>query len=149
MPNIKMENLKIGKALLVAPLITPILYYLGVLMFTESEVHSPSELLRHFYFISLYALPVAYVAVINVGLPAVVMLNSKDALNVKNIVKIGTVSGATLYTAFLWLMSGFSLMILEFPKVLIYLGSGAILGLSVSFVFAWIAGIASASYANR
>lgn len=143
MPEIEMDNLKIGKALLVAPLAAPIVYFLGVLLFTETREQNANEIIRSFFFISAIALPVAYVAVIIVGLPVFTILNGKGALSTKNVVIIGTGAGAALFTAFIWLMSGFGPFVLEPPQVFMYLGAGALLGLVVSFVFAWVAGITS------
>ncbi|MBT3032051.1 MAG: hypothetical protein KME36_13200 [Candidatus Thiodiazotropha sp. (ex Lucina pensylvanica)] len=145
MPEIKIENLNIGKALLFAPLVAPIIYFIGVLLFTDTGAQNVRVLMRSFFFVSAFALPVAYVSVIIIGLPTIAILNSKGALSTRNIVMIGAGAGAVLFTAFIWLMSGFGPFVFEPPQVFMFLGAGALQGLVVSFVFAWIAGITSTS----
>ncbi|MEW8252693.1 MAG: hypothetical protein AB2740_20845, partial [Candidatus Thiodiazotropha sp.] len=103
------------------------------------------ELMRGFFFVSAIALPVAYVGVIIVVLPAITILKGKGVLSTKNAVMIGTGAGAVLFVAFMWRVSGFGSFVLEPPQVFIHLGADPLLGLVVSFVFAWVAGITSAS----
>lgn len=141
MPNKDMEDLKLGKALLLAPLIAPFMYMVGVYIFSQSVPTGIKDVLSALFFVSAFALPVSYLGTLIIGLPLVVWLKSKGTLTANNLMLGGSLAGGVVFTGFVLLLAGFDLEVLELPQLVWYLAAGGALGAGVSYTFSVISGI--------
>ncbi|MCP4091543.1 MAG: hypothetical protein GY746_17410 [Gammaproteobacteria bacterium] len=141
MPNYDMEDLKLGKALLLAPLVAPIMYMMGVYIFSQSVPSGIKDILSALFFVSAFALPVSYVGTLIIGFPLVIWLKSKGTLTATNLTFGGSIAGGVVFTCFVLLLAGFDLEVLELPQLVWYLAAGGALGAGVSYTFSVISGI--------
>ena len=77
-----MEDLKLGRAMLIAPLVTPVLYIIGVYLFSRDVPAGIKDVLSALLFVSAFALPISYVCTIVIGLPVLIWLKNNNALTV-------------------------------------------------------------------
>ena len=78
MPSKMKRPLWLG--LLLAPLTSPVIYYAGMLLFTDPQIES-GDLITIFFVVSIYALPVSYLGSIVLGIPYVLLLKAKNHLD--------------------------------------------------------------------
>ena len=140
-----MEDLKLGRAMLIAPLVTPVLYIIGVYLFSRDVPAGIKDVLSALLFVSAFALPISYVCTIVIGLPVLIWLKNNNALTVTTLTSTGLIAGGIVFTGFVVLLAGFDTEILEFPQIAWYLAAGGAMGGGVAYTFSKLAGITSNS----
>ena len=141
MPN-KMASGNIGKALLISPIVAPLLYALGtwVYMVIYSKTGS---IVAIFVIVMIAGLPISFIATLLIGVPLYGYLEQKQRLSKSALAFGGAASGALLLWLFFESFAGNGG--LNVSESAVFLIIGAILGGSVGFVFGHVAGITSNS----
>ena len=134
------------KALLIAPLIGPIIFYAVMLIESES---APDMLAQFYVFIDIFvvACPVSYLIAIFIGIPYLLFLEKNNHLSSKLLIWGGMFIGCLAFILIFtvpWVSSMEESI--SFGQLL-YLGSlgigGSILGGCVAYTYAKLAGISS------
>lgn len=127
---------------LLAPGIAPILYFLGLLVLAPPTLSGPVDMLAGLYMVCAVGLPVAYVASLLLGVPAVLLLREFGVLHMEWTLIIGAVAGSlTLLWFHAWAF-GIDFLVSEGPEQIArYAAIGASLGVGVGAVFCKICGI--------
>ena len=127
--------------LLFAPLTAPVLYYLGVLVFSSTPIEGMKDIIIGFLFVFVFAAPVSYVASLILGIPFVLWLRSKGRLNFWSCSLGGIPLGAVAFVLFLVSVSGMPILTeVKLWEVAWFLGAGGALGFGVATVFCLITG---------
>ena len=133
-----MSSNSIGKAVLISPLVAPVLYFLGVVAFAKTGGTIESTYVA-FGWIMSFGVPISYLATGLVGVPFFRLLEKRKILNMAYLVLSGAILGGTvllLFTASLTGVEG-----LQWEEARSSFGIGMVLGTAVAFTFGKIAGI--------
>ncbi|MES9856164.1 MAG: hypothetical protein ABW166_06130 [Sedimenticola sp.] len=133
-----MKQYSLLKALVIAPITAPIIYYIGTAVVIIMSPETTSSFLSAFAFVMFFGIPVSYIATVIIGVPVYKFLDMKGALSKTNLVLCGSVLGAVVLVLF---FSSMSFGGMEIKEILFIAVIGAALGASVAFSFGLIAGI--------
>ena len=137
---------KTWKAGLISPLVAPALYFVGVLLFTETAT-SAREVSSAFFGIMFFGLPLSYMGMVILGIPYYRLLEKNNWMSLTKLVVGGTVFGAAVLGLFAAAIVGFDGMWRVESIGTFAIGGG--LGLAVSFVFGKMIGITRRSSGHR
>ena len=140
-PWIKMDNLKLVKATLIAPLVTPVIYFTGIYLFGSPSPDGLKDAFTVFMFIAAMSLPVSYAGTIIIGLPVLKLLQSKNRLTAVNLAIAGFVTGGFLFVDIVLYFFGFDHDFLTKQKTALYFLSGGVMGVGVALTFSQVSGI--------
>ena len=135
-------NKRIILGVVIAPLAAPITYYIGVLIFSDGKVQSINDFFGGLMLISVFALPVSYIASIVLGLPAVYFLKKYNYLCLPNLVLTALGLGTLVLLLFALVSAGTNsnVEILNFESFWFILSGGG-MAASVAIAFWYISGI--------
>ncbi len=146
-PWIDMNNLKLVKATLIAPLVTPVMYFVGIYLFGNPSPDGLKDTFTVFMFIAAFSLPVSYAGTIIIGLPVLKLLQRKNRLTAVNLAIAGFVTGGFLFIDIVLLFFGFDHDFLTKQTTALYFLAGGVMGVGVALAFSQVSGITS--YLNR
>ncbi|MCG7937615.1 MAG: hypothetical protein N0C88_01995 [Candidatus Thiodiazotropha lotti] len=137
-----MKNYSVEKALLIAPVVGPLIYCIGaaILMVFSSSQGSVVAMLA---LVLSAGIPVSYIATLIIGLPIYNLLKKKEILTITSLTVSGALAGVIVLALFFSSFKeygGFELN--EFWNIA---AIGTILGGAVAYTFARISGVKSAS----
>ena len=128
--------------LLFAPLAAPVLYYIGVLVFSSTPIESAKDVFTGFLFVLVFAAPVSYVASLLLGVPFVMLLRFKGRLNFWWCSLGGVLLGIVAFLLFIVAVSGMPILTeVRLLEVAWFVGAGGALGFGVASTFCAITGI--------
>lgn len=121
------------RGLLIGPLVAPIAYWIGVLLFARpgDARFDWSQVLRELMAIVPYGLPVAYAATLLLGTPMLYALHRLHWLRAWSLVLAGAIGGVAVAMLFAWDQHG------ALFQVIMPLSAGAALGALVAAVTWW------------
>jgi len=136
------EQTKINRALLIAPLTAPILYFLGAILFNVDGKLKADDIVPLVMVLILIAAPVSYIATAILGIPYYYLLKKRNWVTGLNLVIGGVILGVVAFLLF-W-ASPFGLGILvafDGAELAIVSAIGAALGGGVAWCFYILSGI--------
>ncbi|MCG7965726.1 MAG: hypothetical protein JAY63_03945 [Candidatus Thiodiazotropha taylori] len=132
----------VEKALLIAPVVGPLIYCIGaaiLMVFSSSQ----GSVVAMVVLVLSAGIPVSYIATLIIGLPIYTLLKKKEILTITSITVSGALAGIIVLALFFSSFKGFGWF--ELNEFLNIAAIGFILGGAVAYTFARISGIKSVS----
>lgn len=127
---------------LLAPLAAPVIYYVGVLIFSRAPIEGVKDILTGLLIVFVFAAPVSYLASLILGVPFVMLLKAKDRLSFWWCSLGGIPLGAVSFVLFLVAVSGMPILTeVRLWEIAWFIGAGGALGFGVASTFCTITGI--------
>jgi hypothetical protein len=130
-------------AFLVAPVMAPIVFMLSGILFSfvqgtglTTTTEPAKELFAWVVLVSIFSLPVSYVAMLAFGVPTIIVLEKLGRLSLFWLVVASAIEGVIVIFVFFWVDSGFSLSHLFAERTLlprVVTGSTMAIGVAVAF----------------
>ena len=140
--EVTINKTRITLATLIAPIVAPIFYVLGVTTIKGPALESITDFFIAVGVVSSFALPIGYMTLIFLGLPIIYFLYKLHKLSFGNVLICGLILGSLGFAFSALALGGLLTSDYIFSNTtLIYLLVGALLGMAVSAVFCFISGI--------
>ena len=141
-----MEIKSFGKAILLAPIAAPAIYFALLVIVIPFAPESVVTNIAGLIFYGAKALPMGYIGAILIMLPGVTLLKTTNRLTVTNLVISGFISGAVLFPMLVSYITHYYLSyMITSPHIAWYLIPGGAMGVGVAYYFSLISGITKPS----
>jgi len=138
-----MNYIKLRRAVLIAPLIAPVVYFFGSLFFLDSyyDYGIIIAVLLSLLTVVIVILPIAYVSTVIIALPIFIALKKLNTLSLINFVFLCSLSVILEFIGVVYYLTSYAEETFESPQIIYFILFGIFLGGSVSYIFGRIAGL--------